>query len=73
MRKEFKNLILFLKEEYPDIQAFNTRNLVGDEMTTVYEKNGIIVDFCEHWGYIEIFGLPDTEFEYLLRKGICYS
>lgn len=45
----------FLQKEYPNIQAFNTRNVAGDYLETVYEEDGITVDYCEGWGYIEIF------------------
>lgn len=56
----------FLQEEFPNEQAFNTRNIVGDSMETVYEKNGITVDYCYYYDYIEIFGLTDEEFEDLI-------
>ena len=59
-----RNLINFLAINFANgIQMFNSRNLVGDEMTTIYDKDGITVDICYDWGYIEIFGLTDEEFE----------
>ena len=27
-------------------QFFNSRNIVGDEMETIYEKDGITIDIC---------------------------
>lgn len=56
----------FLQEEFPNEQAFNTRNIVGDSMETVYKENGITVDYCYRYDYIEIFGLTDEEFEDLI-------
>lgn len=60
----------FLQENYPNEQAFNTRNLLADNMGTVYDEDGIIVDYCYDYSYIEIFGLTDKEFENLIdNKG----
>lgn len=58
----------FLQKNYPNIQAFNTRNLAGDYLENVYDEDGIEVDYCEYWNYIEIFGLTNKEFEDLLDK-----
>ena len=42
--------------------CFFTRNVVNDEMKTIYIKSGeYTIDICEGWGYFEIFGLTDTE------------
>lgn len=57
----------FEKEELP-IQAFNTRNLVGDNMYTIYEENGITIDYCYNWNYVEIFGLSKKDFEDLKKE-----
>lgn len=59
-------LKIFLQENYPNEQAFNTRNIVGDSMETVYNEDGIMVDYCYYYEYIEIFGLTDKEFEDLI-------
>lgn len=59
-----RNLINFLATNFTNgVQMFNSRNTVGDEMHTIYDKDGITVDICYDWGYIEIFGLTDEEFE----------
>lgn len=55
-------LKIFLQENYPNEQAFNTRNTAYDSMETVYNEDGIMVDY----EYIEIFGLTDVEFEDLI-------
>ena len=56
-------LKIFLQENYPNEQAFNTRNTAYDSMETVYNEDGIMVDYCYYYEYIEIFGLTDVEFE----------
>ena len=60
-------LKIFLQKNYPNEQAFNTRNWIGDNMETVYNEDGIMVDYCYNYGYIEIFGLTDEEFEDLIQ------
>lgn len=66
---KIEKLKKFLKENHQGRQAFNTRNIVGDSMQTVYEEDGIIVDYCYYYDYIEIFGLTNKEFESLLDDG----
>lgn len=51
--------------EYADCGIFNTKNIVGDTMTTVYEEMGVVVDVCYGYAYFEVFGLNDEEFEEL--------
>lgn len=46
---------------------FNSRNIVGDKMETLYCNKGVIVDLCFGWGYFEVFGLNTKDFEKLLR------
>ena len=58
------DLIVFLKKEFPKgIQMFSTRNIVGDFMINIYEEDGIYVDYCYQYEYIEIFGLTKEEFK----------
>lgn len=54
------------------IQAFTTRNIVGDEMETIYEENGVTIDFCWDYDYIEIFGITEDEFDKLLEMKCIY-
>ena len=58
----------FLQENCPNMQAFNTRNIAGDFTETVYNHDGIIVDWCDYYSYIEIFGLTNKEFEDLIDE-----
>ena len=61
-----EKLIEFLKKEFPNgIQMFNTRNLVGDQICTIYNEDGFVVDYCHGYEYIEVFGLSDEEFSRL--------
>jgi stage III sporulation protein AG len=33
-----------------------------NDMTTVYEDEGLTIDVCYGWAYFEVFGLSDAEF-----------
>lgn len=58
MTERLQKLIDFLNKAFPDKeQTFFSRNLVGDNMTEIYDHDGILVDLCCYWGYIEVFGL----------------
>ena len=59
----------FNEEEFP-LQAFNNKNVVGDITSTIYRNNGVTIDYCYSWDYIEIFGLSDRQFEILKKEGI---
>lgn len=61
--ERIERLTDFLSKEYPHTQAFNTPNLVGDYMESVYEDGGIEVLYAPGYGYVEIFGLTESEFE----------
>lgn len=66
IREEFKKVMEFLKEEFPNgEQTFFSRNISGDEMRNIYSEDGIRIDYCSYWGYIEIFGLTKDEQERL--------
>lgn len=64
-----ERVINFLKTKFPKgIQMFNTRNIVGDAMTTIYDEDGIVIDYCYSWDYVEIFGLSYEEFTVVVKK-----
>lgn len=44
---------------------FNSRNIVGDPMTTVYRGNHLTIDVCYPYAYFEVFGLSEKEFKEL--------
>ena len=61
-----EKLIKFLKKEFPEgIQMFNTRSLAGDPMYTIYKKDGLVVEYCSIYEYIEVFGLSIKDFDRL--------
>lgn len=41
---------------------FDCRNTVGDDMTTIYSDNELVIDICYDYEYFEVFGLSDEEF-----------
>ena len=44
---------------------YDTRNIAGDIMDTLYEDEGLTIDICHYYSYFEVFGLGDEEFEEL--------
>lgn len=64
--RKIEKLRAFLEKEYPDMQIFNCRNNVGDEMETVYRDGRISVDYAVVEKYIEVFGLTNAEYESLI-------
>ena len=60
-----------IAEHYKDAEygIFDTRNMAGDSMTTLYNNNelGLTVDICYGYEYFEVFGLTDKEFKELER------
>lgn len=53
-----------IKEYYKegDCGIYDSRNIVGDWMTSIYNDNGLAIDICYSWNYFEVFGLSDEEF-----------
>lgn len=70
MDKMTKLRMFLIENNYNGKQTFDTRNIVGDNMYTVYNNDGITVDYCYCYDYLEIFGL--TEEEYTSLKDILY-
>lgn len=58
-----------IKANYKEAKhgIFNTRNLVGDHMETIYDWDGLMIDICREYGYFEVFGLTEDEFVKLSR------
>lgn len=63
---KIEKLKRFLQKHYPNIQAFDCRGCLGDDVEEVYNQDGISVLYCSEYNYIEIFGLTAEEFEDLL-------
>lgn len=51
--------------EYAKYGIYNRRNICGDRMTTIYDKDGLTIDICYGWSYFEVFGLSYDEFKKL--------
>lgn len=52
---------------YADCGIFDSRNIIGDAMGTIYTGEGLTIDICYGYAYFEVFGLSDAEFEELER------
>lgn len=66
MTDRVKKLVEFIKEKnLVGMQTFNTRNIFGDGLFTIYNKDGITLDYCYYYGYLELFGLSDDEYNSL--------
>lgn len=64
----------FLMETFTrPIQAFQTRNICGDFLITIYFEDNVLIDFCPDWEYIEIFGLTTEEWIKLKDWGVIYN
>lgn len=50
-----------------DCGIFNSRNIAGDPMETVYEDDGLQIDICYRYSYFEVFGLSPSEFDSLVE------
>lgn len=62
MNDRINRFKMFLHNEgYEGMQAFNTRNTAGDAMYCDYDKDGITMDVCYQYEYVEIFGLTKEE------------
>lgn len=44
---------------------FDSRNIAGDTMTTIYAMDGLMIDYADNWDYFEVFGLTEEDFESL--------
>lgn len=56
-----------IKEHYTnyDCGIFNTPNIVGDPMQTIYEDDSLEVLGCYYYSYLEVLGLSEDEFKKL--------
>ena len=66
MTPRVEKLFSFLKE-HPEYNTtggiFNTRNITGDRMETIYWEDNRIVNYCPGYDYLEVFGMTDEEFK----------
>jgi hypothetical protein len=66
-KKEFKKVKQIIKENIDDARCglYDTRNIVGDTMMNLYKGKFFSLDMCYYYGYFEVFGTTDDEFEEL--------
>lgn len=66
-KKELKKIKELIKEYYnlADCGIYNTRNVVGDELTTLYRGKYFTLDICFGYSYYEILGMTLEEFNKL--------
>lgn len=52
-----------IKKHYEEANTgmFFTRNIVGDDMTTIYNGQYFTLDICYFWMYYELFGCIENE------------
>lgn len=52
-----------IKKHYEEANAgmFFTRNIVVDDMTTIYNGQYFTLDICYFWMYYELFGCTESE------------
>lgn len=69
MTKNFEKAKEIIQEHFFDGNCgiFNSRNLVGDCMTTLYREDGLQIDICYGWAYFEVFGLKQDEWLALVK------
>lgn len=68
-KKELEKLKKIIKEYYNDGDCgfYNTRNIIGDPMVTIFDGKFFTVDICFNYGYFEVFGTTDIEFNELIE------
>lgn len=56
-----------VKKYYKDADCgiFNSRNVLGDGMITIYKNESLTIDICYNYAYFEVLGLTKEEFEEL--------
>ena len=59
MSSEFEEVRKIIKEHFNEAPCglFFCRNITGDKITNIYDKNGIQIDICYKDEYFEVFGL----------------
>lgn len=69
MNDKLEKLRAFILNDFPNgVQMFNTHNIAGDYMITIYEADGVTIMYAPHYDYIEVFGLSYRDFEQLNKE-----
>lgn len=66
-REELEKVKNVIKENFEDAKfgIFDTRNIAGDPMETIFEGKYFTIDICYRYCYYEIFGTYREEFKKL--------
>ena len=66
-KEEFEIVKNIIKERYDEGNCglFDTRNLVGDPMKTLYSGKYFTLDIYHYYSYFEVFGTTKEEFDEL--------
>ncbi len=62
---EKAKVIITLFYRFADCGIYNSRNIMGDVIDTIYKESDLTIDICYYYSYFEVFGLSDAEFEEL--------
>lgn len=56
-----------VKKYYKDADCgiFDSRNILGDSMITIYKDKSLTINICYNYAYFEVFGLTNKEFKEL--------
>ena len=57
--------IIKKRYKYYDCGIYNTRNIAGDPMETIYKDDSIEILGCYYYSYFEVFGLSNDDFDRL--------
>ena len=65
--KEFSKIKELIKNNYKDADCvlFDTKNIVGDYIETIFKGEFFTLDICYGYSYFEVFGTTQKEFEEL--------
>lgn len=68
-KKEFEKVKEVIKENFcfADCGIYNTRNVMGDYMTNIFNGEYFTIDLCFGYSYFEVFGTNADEFKKLLN------
>jgi len=62
MTQRLEKVLDYIKaNHHSGIQVFFSRNTLGDQMETVWSEDGVTIDHCYYYDYLEVFGLTDDE------------
>ena len=62
MTQRLTKVLDYIKANYySGIQVFCSRNTVGDQMETVWNEDGVVIDYCPYYDYLEVIGLTEDE------------